>query len=98
MRRRASGRLILRENEAESEDLRGLRLDRQDIARIGDEMAYETLEDRLERPGVSSRRADLLPFGAEILATPLSLLGLPSLTVCDWGLREGVLLDLRDSH
>ena len=93
---RSLGRLILRERGAGSDDLRGLRIDRQDLARVGAEMARETLEERLERPGVGSRRADLLPFGAEILTTLLSLLGFPSLTVCDWGLREGVLLDLRD--
>lgn len=100
---RALGRLILRSKGQRSKgpdnsELRGLRLDAVDLSRIGKELAGMTIEERLERPGVSSRRADLLPFGAEILVSVLSLLEMSSLTVCDWGLREGVLLDLIDSQ
>jgi exopolyphosphatase/pppGpp-phosphohydrolase len=38
-------------------------------------------------------RADLVPTGAVVLATVVSELGLDGLTICDWGLREGVMLD-----
>jgi exopolyphosphatase/guanosine-5'-triphosphate,3'-diphosphate pyrophosphatase len=43
--------------------------------------------------GVRRRRADLLPTGALVLSTLVDELGLEGLTICDWGLREGVLLD-----
>ncbi|MFK7898479.1 MAG: histidine phosphatase family protein [Myxococcota bacterium] len=79
-------------------EVRGRRLERSELARLGRELAAQTLAERLDRPGVSSRRADLLPFGAEILASVLSLLEMRSLTVCDWGLREGVLLNLLDAE
>ena len=92
---RTLGRLILREKDSDPNELRGLRIDRKELATLGKELADATLEERLARPGVSSRRADLLPFGAEILTSVLSLLGMRSLTICDWGLREGVLLGSR---
>ena len=95
---RGIGRLILRETSRELEDLRGLRLERKDIAKVSRDLSELTIEERVAKPGVSSRRADLLPFGAEILTSVLSLLGLSTLTICDWGLREGILLDLHDAR
>jgi exopolyphosphatase/guanosine-5'-triphosphate,3'-diphosphate pyrophosphatase len=52
-----------------------------------------TLEERRRTPGLRRDRADLLPTGALVLATTLRELGLRGLRVCDWGLREGVLLE-----
>ncbi len=93
---RALGRLVLRERGERSASLRGLRIERSELVRIGEELSRSTHAERLERPGVIARRADLLPFGAEILASVLGQLGLPALVVSDWGLREGVLLELLD--
>ena len=87
-----------RKRSSADQEIRGRRLERTELAGLGRELAAQTLEERLERPGVSSRRADLLPFGAEILASVLSLLEMRTLTICDWGLREGVLLNLLDSE
>lgn len=92
---RAIGRVLLRDAGRDAAELRGLRVERSALAQLAEDLASATLEDRLARPGVSSRRADLIPFGAEILATVLSLTGQRAMTVCDWGLREGVLLELR---
>ena len=50
-------------------------------------------EQRLEMPTVRPRRVDLLPTGALILESLLEQLGIEELTVSDWGLREGVLLE-----
>jgi exopolyphosphatase/pppGpp-phosphohydrolase len=43
--------------------------------------------------GMSARRADLLPTGALIVREIFRSLALRDVSVCDWGLREGVLLD-----
>jgi len=43
--------------------------------------------------GMRSRRADLVPTGALILETLAEELDLDAFTICDWGLREGILLD-----
>jgi exopolyphosphatase/guanosine-5'-triphosphate,3'-diphosphate pyrophosphatase len=50
-------------------------------------------DERLRIPGMSPQRADLLPAGAAILATVLGELDFQSLSICDWGLREGIMLD-----
>ena len=92
---RALGRIALRDGGRDGSELRGLRVDRSTVSQLAADLAEATLAERLARPGVSSRRADLLPFGAEILATVLSMTEQRAMTVCDWGLREGVLLELR---
>jgi exopolyphosphatase / guanosine-5'-triphosphate,3'-diphosphate pyrophosphatase len=61
------------------------------------ELAAELLEmddaGRAEVAGLSRQRADHLHIGALVLARTLRALGTTSVTVSDWGLREGVLLD-----
>jgi exopolyphosphatase / guanosine-5'-triphosphate,3'-diphosphate pyrophosphatase len=74
---------------------RGLFVERPQLAAFGRELAG--LEPgALERlAGVTLRRAELLPAGVEILTTTLSLLRCDGFTLCDWGLREGIVLDTR---
>jgi exopolyphosphatase/guanosine-5'-triphosphate,3'-diphosphate pyrophosphatase len=43
-------------------------------------------------------RADVLPVGAVILDTILRLLGVEELVLCEWALREGILLDYIHRH
>ncbi|MGH0033065.1 MAG: histidine phosphatase family protein [Myxococcota bacterium] len=50
-------------------------------------------EERLAMRGMRKRRADLVATGAIVLTTLADTLGLDAFTVCDWGLREGLLLD-----
>jgi exopolyphosphatase / guanosine-5'-triphosphate,3'-diphosphate pyrophosphatase len=49
--------------------------------------------ERLAMRGMTRHRADLLPTGAVVLSALARDLDLRSYTVCDWGLREGVLLE-----
>jgi len=56
-------------------------------------LARSTQEERLRMPGMRRQRADILPVGAEVLRTVVEELGLAGLTVSDWGLREGVILE-----
>jgi exopolyphosphatase/guanosine-5'-triphosphate,3'-diphosphate pyrophosphatase len=50
-------------------------------------------DDRLQMRGMRRNRADLVPTGAVILRALAHELDLGGFTVCDWGLREGVLLE-----
>jgi exopolyphosphatase/guanosine-5'-triphosphate,3'-diphosphate pyrophosphatase len=66
---------------------------RAELAELAEELAASTLEERLAMPGLSRSRADLLPVGAIILHEATLRLGVEGLTVSDWGLREGVILE-----
>jgi len=49
--------------------------------------------ERLGMRGIRKARADLLPVGAVILETVADRLDLTGYRICDWGLREGILID-----
>jgi len=50
-------------------------------------------KERLELPAVRSRRVDVLPVGAIVLSTLIEELDLGALNLCEWGLREGLVLE-----
>ncbi len=52
------------------------------------------LAERADVPGASAKRADLLPVAGAVVLAAMEALDLPQLELCDWGLREGVLLDV----
>jgi exopolyphosphatase/guanosine-5'-triphosphate,3'-diphosphate pyrophosphatase len=75
------------------ERIRGVAVTRRQL-----EVAYARLvavptDERLELPGVSVKRVDLLPAGGAVLLATMEAFGLEQVELCDWGLREGVLLD-----
>jgi len=91
---RALARLLLGvPDEAPAADLRGLLVSADDFDGLAKRLARSSHDERLEIPGIDEKRADLLPTGAVILSTVLARLSLPGLMICDWGLREGVILD-----
>ncbi len=56
------------------------------------------IEERLRLRGLDPARADIIAVGAVILDTLLGRLGVRELILCEWALREGVLLDYIKSH
>ncbi len=63
------------------------------ILELADRLAALDLEARLALPGIQARRAPLLPIGAVVLSNLVEHLGLHSLVVSEWGLREGAVFD-----
>ncbi|MEV4257454.1 Ppx/GppA phosphatase family protein [Spirillospora sp. NPDC049652] len=63
-----------------------------DLAEWADRLARMPAAERAGLPGVSERRAPLLPAGAVVADAAMDLFGLPVLEVCPWALREGVIL------
>ena len=63
---------------------------RQVVARLA---KAPTAADRLELPGLDAKRADIILGGAIILEQAFAELGIHEMTVSDYALREGVLLD-----
>ncbi len=64
-----------------------------ELAEVRDELLGLDLAGRLEVPGMKARRADHVHVAAVVLTRTLERLGTATVTVSDWGLREGLLLD-----
>jgi exopolyphosphatase/guanosine-5'-triphosphate,3'-diphosphate pyrophosphatase len=74
-------------------DLRRLVVRAADIHRLRKRLVALPLEERLKLPGLDPRRADLAPVGAILLETILEHLAADEITLCDFALREGLILD-----
>jgi exopolyphosphatase/guanosine-5'-triphosphate,3'-diphosphate pyrophosphatase len=74
-------------------DIRNLRVSTRDIHRVRKTLVRQTLKERLALPGMDPRRADLAGAGAVLIDTLLESLGAETLTLCDFALREGLVLD-----
>lgn len=70
-----------------------LRVGADEIARLADRLTEATHAELLRIPGLKRNRADLLPTGAVVIDAVMRHLELSELLVCDWGLREGVILE-----
>jgi exopolyphosphatase/guanosine-5'-triphosphate,3'-diphosphate pyrophosphatase len=66
-----------------------------ELERLAHDLASMSSRQRLALPGTSARRVDLLPTGAAIVAALAEQLGAERIAVCDWGLREGVILGIQ---
>jgi len=76
-----------------------LRATRADIVALHERIMDAKTSERRRMPGLEEpRRAELLPAGSTLLMTALELFGLDGLTVSDWALREGIVLDAFRSH
>jgi exopolyphosphatase/guanosine-5'-triphosphate,3'-diphosphate pyrophosphatase len=67
-------------------------LRRSDAEELVDKLAALTAKERAKVPGVSPRRAAQLLAGAIVAAEVMRRLGVDSLSICPWALREGVIL------
>lgn len=71
----------------------GLKVSPEEISRLADRLAEANHPELLRIPGMKRSRADLLPTGAVVVDAVMKSLALPDLLICDWGLREGVILE-----
>lgn len=76
--------------------VRGLVVTRDQLERGLARLVSMPTAERMELPGINPRRADLLPAGGVVLLATLEAFGLEQMELCDWGLREGALLDALD--
>ena len=74
-------------------DLRNRRINAKLFRRVRRALTATTLQQRLAMPGLDPRRADVMVAGAVLLDTLLRFLGASELTLCDFALREGLILD-----
>jgi exopolyphosphatase / guanosine-5'-triphosphate,3'-diphosphate pyrophosphatase len=69
------------------------RVSAKSIRALRAELVSLTLGERLRLPLLDARRADLVVSGAVLLDTILRQLGADELTLCEFSLREGAVLD-----
>lgn len=68
-----------------------------DLSALVQKLATMPAATRAQLPGVSAARAPQLLAGAVVVEAAMDLLGLETLTVCPWALREGLILRFLDS-
>jgi exopolyphosphatase / guanosine-5'-triphosphate,3'-diphosphate pyrophosphatase len=71
-------------------------LGRADLAELVPRLARMSATERAALPGVSAARAPQLLAGAVVVEAALDLLGIETLNICPWALREGLILRFLD--
>jgi exopolyphosphatase / guanosine-5'-triphosphate,3'-diphosphate pyrophosphatase len=71
---------------------------RREFEKVHDAVLGSTAAERLRFDGLETRRVDLIPAGVVLLATAMELFGFDEMTISEWSLREGILLEAVDRH
>ena len=68
-------------------------VDLPELKRLNARIAALSLVERRNVQGLSPQRADIIVAGGTVLEEVMTALGIESLRICDWSLREGVIID-----
>ncbi len=80
------------------ESVNQLTVSRDQLEAVHEEVMRRPVAARRRMAGLDAWRADLVPAGSMVLMTAMELFGLDALTVSDWALREGIVLDTIARH
>jgi exopolyphosphatase/guanosine-5'-triphosphate,3'-diphosphate pyrophosphatase len=69
-------------------------LARETVNAIVQQLSVSTLKERRTLPGLETGREDIILAGAVVTQEVMERFGLLTMLVSDWGLREGIVLDL----
>src|SRR5579862_8426620 len=75
-----------------------LTVTRDQLAVIHEEVFRRPVVARRRMAGLDARRADLIPAGSMVLMSAMDEFGIDAMTVSDWALREGIVLDAIGQH
>jgi exopolyphosphatase/guanosine-5'-triphosphate,3'-diphosphate pyrophosphatase len=78
--------------------LNALRVKAAAVERARDLIVRRDRKRRLRIPGLERRRVDIIVPGAVLIAWVMRAVGARELTVCDWAVREGIILDWVRRH
>jgi exopolyphosphatase/guanosine-5'-triphosphate,3'-diphosphate pyrophosphatase len=78
---------------AAPEELRNFRVTAKSIRRVRERLTSMDLQRRLKLPGLDPKRADISVPGSILLDTLIDRLGAREITLCDFALREGLVID-----
>jgi exopolyphosphatase/guanosine-5'-triphosphate,3'-diphosphate pyrophosphatase len=71
---------------------------RDDFVPVRDAVLGSTAAERLRLDGLDARRVDLIGAGVLFLDVAMERFGFDEMTISEWALREGILLDAADRH
>lgn len=71
---------------------------RDELLPLHEELLALRSSERANLPGLEAKRADIIPTGSTVLLTAMELFGFDRLTVSEWALREGIVLDAIPRH
>jgi exopolyphosphatase/guanosine-5'-triphosphate,3'-diphosphate pyrophosphatase len=78
--------------------LNQLTFTREEFLPLHRELTTSSASERRRIPGLEARRVDLIPAGSMFLATAMEIFGFDEMTVSEWALREGMVLDAIGRH
>ena len=71
---------------------------RDELLPIHEELVSQPASARAKMPGLDAGRADIIVAGSLFLLTAMELFGFEEMTVSEWALREGIVLDAIGHH
>jgi exopolyphosphatase / guanosine-5'-triphosphate,3'-diphosphate pyrophosphatase len=84
----------LRLTEYDPGKVNGHTLSRETVNAIVQKLSVSTLNERRSMPGLDKGREDIILAGAVVTEEVMERFGFTTMIVSDWGLREGIVLDL----
>ena len=87
-----------RRDEDTPATLNQLTIGRGEFLELHKELLASRATDRLRMAGLDARRVDLIVAGSMVLATAMELFDFDELTISEWALREGIVLDAVGRH
>jgi exopolyphosphatase/guanosine-5'-triphosphate,3'-diphosphate pyrophosphatase len=87
-----------RRDEDAPATLNQLSIDHSEFLALHQDLMASKATDRLRMDGLDARRVDLIVAGSLLLATAMEQFGFDQLTICEWALREGIVLDAVGHH
>ena len=80
------------------EPLHHVAVRREAIREVRRKLVASDLKERLRMPGLDAQRADIVVAGAVVFDEILERLGASEVLLCEWALREGLLLNYIHRH
>ena len=93
------GRMIAARRETSMpQTLHHLSFSRGELDDLRDELVMTTSAQRRKIDGLDAKRTDLIVAGAELMSITLELFDVGEITVSEWAMREGMVLDAISRH
>jgi exopolyphosphatase/guanosine-5'-triphosphate,3'-diphosphate pyrophosphatase len=75
-----------------------LTITRDDFLPVHERIIRAKVSDRRRMPGLEEKRAELAVAGSTFLAVAMDVFGFDRITISEWALREGIILDAVGHH